>query len=129
MKTDGRIELADVEDDSIYEGRYISLLNKTDLDIGFLFQNQFNKTSVAFLSGAILFVLMNTAFLMMYITSKMFRKKPNSSYGTKGNSKSDNSEREDKEDDYVYDDDYYDYYYFEDMFYNNSSRKLIDKPR
>ena len=130
MTMEERIQLDDIDEENLgFEPRYLLLFNKTNLDLGFVYPARFNKTSVAFLSGAILFVLMNTAYMMMYITSKMSKKKPNSSYGTNDNSKNDDNRREDTEDFFVYDDDYYDYYYYEDIFHKNSSQKLKEKPR
>ena len=124
--TDDRIQLDDIDDENLdFEPRYLLLFNKTNLE--FAYPNRFNKTSVAFLSGAILFVLMNTAYLMMYLTSKMSKRKPNSSYdNSNDSSKKDDSKRKDE---FFYEDDYYDYYYYDDIFHNNSSQTLKEKPR
>ena len=129
--TDDRIQLDDIDDEnSDFEPRYLLLFNKTNLNFGFVYPNRFNKTSVAFLSGAILFLLMNTAYLMMYLTSKMSKRKPNSSYdGNNDNRKKYDSKRKDTEDEFLYEDDYYDYYYYDDIFHNNSSQTLEEKPR
>ena len=66
-------QLDNIEDDSLLFGTDYDeprlFFNKTT-KFGFEYPARFNKTSVALLSGAILFVLINTAFLIMYINSK-----------------------------------------------------------
>ena len=133
---DPLIELEDIDDDNlsigtwIDEPKYLYLFNKTNFPAIEYLPARFNQTSVAFLSGAILFVLLNTAFLMAYITSKGSKKKPTSSYGSNENHKGNNNERIDKEDDYYFYDDYYDdYYYYEDIIHNNHSSNFEENPR
>ena len=116
--TDSVIELNDIEEEDSFVPRLL-LFNVTN-NLEFVLPNRFNKTLVAFLSGAILFVLVNAAFLMTYITPKVLNSKE------KANSYK--NDQEDRKDDFNYDD-YYDYYYYEDMLNNNASSSSGDTPR
>ena len=119
------IELEDIDDDSLsfdYDEPRL-LFNKTYLNtFGFAYPNRFNKTTVALVSGAILFVLINTAFLMLYINSKTPAPKKKPKQSSKGSS----NEKKDKDETFIYDD-YYNYYY-EDIYHDDSSR-FDENPR
>jgi len=119
---DSLLQLEDIDNENLSfdEPRLLFLFNKTNT-FGFAFPNRFNHTSVAFLSGAILFVLINTTFLMMYISSKRFNPKKKPTYDGKGSSKHENEKKDSNEDSFEYDDYYDDYYYYEDMFQNSTS--------
>ena len=120
--TDTVIELNDIEEEDSFVPRLL-LFNVTN-NLEFVLPNRFNKTLVAFLSGAILFVLVNTAFLMTYITPKVLKSKEKAN--SYKNDQEDNK-RADDQDDFNYDD-YYDYYYYEDML-NNTSSSSEETPR
>ena len=121
--TDSLVELYDIDEDDSFTPRLL-LFNVTN-NLEFAIPNRFNKTLVAFLSGAILFVLVNTAFLMAYITPKVFNSKEKAN-SYKNNQ--DNDKRSDGQDDYDYDD-YYDYYYYEEMQKLNNSSSTEEAPR
>ena len=129
------IELDDIDDDSLsfdieYDDPRLYIFNKTTAFTSFPFglfgifpyPARFNKTSVALLSGAILFLLINTAVLIYHINSKTPKKKPKQHY----KESSSNNERKDKDEKFIYDD-YYSYYY-EDIYHDDPS-KLDENPR
>lgn len=120
-------QLDNIEDDSLLFGTDYDeprlFFNKTT-KFGFEYPARFNKTSVALLSGAILFVLINTAFLIMYINSKQPAPTKKPKQYNKGNSSS--NERKDKDEKFIYEE-YYEYYY-EDLYHDNSSR-IDENPR
>ena len=101
------------------------LFNKTTT-LGFSYPVRFNKTSVALLSGAILFVLVNTAFLILYINSKLPPSRKKSKPKTKGNNNSNEKKDNDKDNESIYDD-YYIYYY--DDFYDDDLSRIDEIPR
>ena len=130
--TESLLQLDDIDDVNLSydEPRLLFLFNNTNT-LGFAFPNRFNHTSVAFLSGAILFVLINTAFLMVYISSKRIDPEKKPAYDGEGNSKTDSNKKSSNEDSFEYDDYYDDYYYYEDMFQNSigNSSTVNENPR
>ena len=106
--------------------RLLSFLNKTNT-LGFAYPNRFNHTFVAFLSGAILFALVNAAFLMTYISSKRHYTKPDSTKDGKGNNRKKDSRRKPSEDGFQYEE-YYDYDYYDDILYDILDRST-ESPR
>ena len=106
--------------------RLLSFLTKTNT-LGFAYPNLFNHAFVAFLSGAILFVLVNAAFLMTYISSKRHYTKPDSTKDGKGNNRKKDSRRKPSEDRFQYEE-YYDYDYYDDILYDILDRST-ERPR
>jgi hypothetical protein len=106
--------------------RLLSFLNKTNT-LGFAYPNRFNHTFVAFLSGAILFALVNAAFLMTYISSKRHYAKPDATNDGKGNNRKKDSRRKPSEDGFQYEE-YYDYDYYDDILYDILDRST-ESPR
>ena len=87
------------------------LFNKT---VPFLlFDKRLDKKTVAFLSGAILFVALNTAYLLMHLTKKVMQKPALTKRPTVPN---DSKENQRKDEYYIYDeyDEYYEYTYPDD---------------
>ena len=120
---DSLIELNDIEEEYGFGPRLL-LFNVTN-NLEFALPNRFNKTLVAFLSGAILFVLVNAAFLMAYITPKVLNTKAKTN-SYKNNQ--DENKKADDEDDFMYDD-YYDYYYYEEFPKRSNSSNSDEMPR
>ena len=106
--------------------RLLSFLNKTNT-LGFAYPNRFNHTFVAFLSGAILFALVNAAFLMTYISSKRHYAKQDATNDGKGNNRKKDSRRKPSEDGFQYEE-YYDYDYYDDILYDILDRST-ERPR
>ena len=126
------LEFQDIEEDYLSlepdrsGPRLLSLLNKTNT-LGFAYPNRFNHTFVAFLSGAILFALVNAAFLMTYISSKRHYAKPDATNDGKGNNRKKDSRRKPSEDGVQYEE-YYDYDYYDDILYDILDRST-ERPR
>ena len=126
------LEFQDIDEDYLHletdssAARLFSFLNKTNT-LGFAYPNRFNHTFVAFLSGAILFALVNAAFLMTYISSKRHYSKQDSTNDGKGNNRKKDSRRKPSEDGFQYED-YYDYDYYDDILYDILDRNN-ERPR
>jgi len=120
---DSLIELKDIEEEGAF-GPRLFVFNVTN-NLELALPNRFNKTLVAFLSGAILFLLINTAFLLAYITPKAFNRKEKENSYKNGQNENDKSENHD---DFVYDE-YYDYYYYEDIPTHNNYSSSEATPR
>ena len=120
---DSLIELNDIEEEGAF-GPRLFVFNVTN-NLELALPNRFNKTLVAFLSGAILFLLINTAFLLAYITPKVFNRKEKENSYKNGQNENEKSENHD---DFVYDE-YYDYYYYEDIPTHNNSSSSEETPR
>lgn len=119
------LQFDDFEEESVVFGTESDeprlFYNKTTFS--FSYPARFNKTSVALLSGAILFLIVNTSFLLMYLYSKRSPPTKSSKEPYEG---SDSSQDKNNEEKNIYEN-YYEYYY--EHIYDEDPNRLDENPR